>query len=95
MSHREGWLENLQGTHEPISVLFREEFVEQVIQGTDFNDVVDAIRRVPSIKAVFFEGAAMSPENVEKLAKLFPGIQVRHVKAHRGEKATPPPAPTE
>lgn len=79
--HREGWMDDLLGTHKPIALLFTEDqFKDRPRHGTELAELVNTIDRVPSIEAVLVEGTAMSAEDVEKLRQSLPGIEVRQVR---------------
>jgi hypothetical protein len=71
ISHREGWLENLQGTHEPCAVLFYNDYYTY-----DAEEIARLLRGVPSIRHVYVEHSVISNEELERLRLLVPDIEI-------------------
>ena len=83
--HKEGWFENLRGTHEPSAILFWNEWYSYKAE-----DVTAAVRHVPSIKHAFVNPGKISEEELAKLRLLLPNVEIRVCKPR--PSSNPPPA---
>jgi hypothetical protein len=83
--HKEGWFENLQGTHEPSAILFWNEWYSYKAE-----EVAAAVRHVPSIKHAFVYTGKILEEELAKLRPLLPNVEI-HVCKPR-PPSVPPPA---
>jgi hypothetical protein len=79
MRNRKTWIDDLWGTSAPVAVLFDEQiYPDRRLDGTKLLDLVSVIRSVPSIKAVFIDETWMGAEDIEKLRKTIPGVEVHY-----------------
>jgi hypothetical protein len=86
VSHREGWLENLHGTHEPWAVQFHSDYYTY-----DAEEIAGLLRGVPSIKHVFVEHGVIPEEELARLRLLVPDVQMHDAAdAPRPQSKSPP-----
>ena len=65
--NKEGWFENLMGTHEPIAILLKRPWSPYKAE-----QIAGIVQRVPSIKCICVKADAVDPDGIseEDLAKL-------------------------
>ena len=83
--NKEGWFENLQGTHKPQFILFWNDWYSYKAE-----DIAAAVHHVPSIKHAFVEPGKISEEELTKLRLLLPNVEFHISKPPR--PSDPPPA---